>query len=371
MSSLRAISSRIPSFAAAPGRWLFGGMVGLVLSGLILPAAAHAQKTCNGQIEIGYSNIPAFNTINSVDTVVLTLGAGGIGLGGDPTSDGQQAQLTINKIFFDLDCKHKSCVTGANTGQGCSTDADCNNIVGACQSLLPGTCVDDGVVMGFYNTAIQTTCTGITFTPESSAGNPGVTSPNEIVFDLSPSLTILHDTANFCTVTFQIQKRSLVSFDDTPLVIEQRAGFTVATCNNGPLPANNLTAAQIATGSLDIDPTPTPTNTPTLTATATPTFTPTNTPTQTATFTPTNTPTQTPTFTPTRTPTNTPTRTPTNTPTLTPTNSPPPTSTPPPTNTRPPIPVVPTPTSPAGVVMIIGLGGAIAYSLRRFGRVGG
>jgi hypothetical protein len=99
----------------------------------------------------------------------------------------------------------------------------------------------------------------------------------------------------------------------------------------------------------------TPTVTPTNTPTATPTNTPTNTPTQTPTNTPTNTPTITPTATPTNTPTITPTQTPTNTPTLTPTPSPSP----------PPIPVVPTPTSPAGLVMIGGLGVAIAWMLRR------
>jgi hypothetical protein len=90
-------------------------------------------------------------------------------------------------------------------------------------------------------------------------------------------------------------------------------------------------------------------------------------PTDTPTPTPTNTPTDTPTPTPTNTPTNTPTPTPTDTPT--PTNTPTPTPTPRPTNTVPPIPVVPTPMSPAGILMILGLGAGLLWSLRRIGKL--
>lgn len=100
---------------------------------------------------------------------------------------------------------------------------------------------------------------------------------------------------------------------------------------------------------------PPPTSTPTQTATVTATNTSTPTNTATATFTATSTSTPTNTTTPSNTPTATATRT------LTPTA----TNTPPPTNTRPPIPVVPSPTSPAGLVMIIGLGGGLLWALRR------
>lgn len=96
-------------------------------------------------------------------------------------------------------------------------------------------------------------------------------------------------------------------------------------------------------------PTSTPTNTPTNTATST----------ATATNTPTATNTATATFTASNTPTATATRT--NTPTAT--------FTAPPTPTRPPIPVVPSPTSPAGIVMIIGLAGGLLWALRRLARV--
>jgi hypothetical protein len=111
-----------------------------------------------------------------------------------------------------------------------------------------------------------------------------------------------------------------------------------------------------------VTPTSTVTNTPTLTPTLTPTNTPTLTPTNTPTLTPTNTPTLTPTNTPTRTPTNTPTRTPTPTPTNTPTPSPQPTP------TAPPVPLIPSPTSPSGLLLISGLGLSIAWMLRRAAR---
>jgi hypothetical protein len=102
-----------------------------------------------------------------------------------------------------------------------------------------------------------------------------------------------------------------------------------------------------------IPPTETPTNTPTNTPTQTPTSTATNTPTATFTSTPTFTATNT--FTPSATPTNTATRTSTPTATRTATA----------THTRPPIPVVPSPTSPAGVAMISGLGAGLLWALRR------
>jgi len=74
---------------------------------------------------------------------------------------------------------------------------------------------------------------------------------------------------------------------------------------------------------------------------------------------PTPTPTSTPTSTPTNTPTNTPTRTPTNTPTITPTS----TFTPSPTLTPVPIPLISSPTSGAGLTLIVLLGLAIAWML--------
>jgi hypothetical protein len=152
----------------------------------------------------------------------------------------------------------------------------------------------------------------------------------------------------------------------------QNDGFAVATggfgistdlVNNPNCPNPNSVVS--ATGDNDSQPAPppatnTPTNTPTVTQTNT--ATPTNTPT------PTNTATLTFTATFTLTPTNTVTPSSTATATFTRTNTPTPTNTPAPTNTRPPIPVVPSPTSPAGLVMIIGLGGGLLWALRRMVR---
>ncbi len=203
----------------------------------------------------------------------------------------------------------------------------------------------------------------------------------------------------------------------------QQSGFAVATGGFGittdadvslGCAANTVVSA---TGDNDSQPAPplptdtptntptiTPTNTPTSTATATSTSTNTPTNTATATFTSTNTPTNTPTatFTPTNTPTNTPTatstptntatntatatststNTPTNTATttFTPTDTPTNTATPTATNTatatytatrtRPPIPIVSSPASPAGLILIGGLAIGLLWALRRLGRIG-
>jgi hypothetical protein len=129
-------------------------------------------------------------------------------------------------------------------------------------------------------------------------------------------------------------------------------GISTDTVNNPNCPNPNSIVS--ATGDNDSQPAPPP-----------PTSTPTNTPTNTATATATATNTATHTFTA----TNTATPTNTATATATRTNTPTATNTPPPTNTRPPIPVVPSPTSPAGLVMIIGLGGGLLWALRRMARV--
>ena len=125
------------------------------------------------------------------------------------------------------------------------------------------------------------------------------------------------------------------------------------------------------TGDVDNQQFNTPTVTPTATRTSTPSATPTATPTPSATNTPSPSPTRTPSNTPTATPSATNTPTPTNTPTVTPTRTATntPTNTPPPTNTRPPIPVVPSPMSPAGMLMIGALGVGLLWALRRISAV--
>jgi hypothetical protein len=150
------------------------------------------------------------------------------------------------------------------------------------------------------------------------------------------------------------QGQAIVFVYDSTL---QTSGFAIATGGFGISAGTTAVCGGnevvSAAGANDSQPAPPP-------PTATPTNTPTNTATRTATAT--NTPTQTNTATATATATNTFTATATRTNTATATNTA--TQTP----TRPPIPVVPSPASPAGVVMIIGLGGGLLWALRRLAR---
>jgi type VI secretion system secreted protein VgrG len=140
-----------------------------------------------------------------------------------------------------------------------------------------------------------------------------------------------------------------------------------ATPTDTPTATPTNTPTNTPTGTLADTPTGTPTGTATATLTSTPAATPTDTPSETPTGTPTDTPTVTPTVTATNTPTATPTITPTNTPTATPTNTPAVSATA--TRTRPPIPVVATPSSGAGLLLISGLALSILWMLRRSARL--
>ncbi len=123
-----------------------------------------------------------------------------------------------------------------------------------------------------------------------------------------------------------------------------------ATATN-TVPTATATATATITFTNTAGPSPTASTTRTTTSTATPTLTGTTTNTPVSTNTPTTT------FTASQTPTETETRAATATRTIT--------NTPNATTTRPPIPVVPSPASPAGVLMIIGLGGGLLWALRR------
>ena len=190
-----------------------------------------------------------------------------------------------------------------------------------------------------------TACAGMTFT----IGTPNATTgeveflPDSPPVVLQPPGTLGTD---HCTIDFLVDVLALPTHNAGP-------GPSVQTDQDGRVTGtasvNSVTGTGTGSGVTTVlQPTPTPTNTPTLTPTPTPTTTPTAT----------NTPTNTPTPTPTNTPTPTPTRT--STPTPTPTQ--------PPTPTPPPIPVVPSPTSPAGIVLILGLSVSIGWMLRRVGR---
>lgn len=373
------------------------------------PTSQANANTCNASVSISYVHVEDFNTLGSVDRVRLTLNAGSIQGG---------TEVSVEQIFFGLDCRNKGCLSNPNLN--CNVGTDCG-IGGTCSDILL-LCLDDGNVAS-YQDNITTTCevggSPITWSADEST-------TNRVIFTSSQPIVIPEGTSDFCYIEFDIRKESLQSNDTTPLTIEQVAGFQMADCNTTP----PLAASGVSSGSLTIDPTPTftpthtpsatptqtptqtATNTPTQTPTGTPTQTPTHTPTQTPTNTPTSTPTQTPTqtptrtptstptstptptFTPTQTPTNTPTNTPTQTPTSTPTNTPTQTptatptstptdtpvpatatpthtatatatSTPTPSPTPPPIPVVPTPTSPAGLALIGLLSGGMLVMMRR------
>jgi hypothetical protein len=201
--------------------------------------------------------------------------------------------------------------------------------VGDSQSANDGAC--DGRT---FNIVLSDANTGeVTFVPNDAMGDPMLGPPDS--------------ATEACLITFTVDVLMLPTKDANaglPFIQTNQLGRVTARSSVTDLTGTGTGSAQVTV--LEPTPTPTPTDTPTLT----PTNTPTNTPTLT------NTPTDTPTLTPTNTPTNTPTAT------NTPTNTPPP---PTPTFTPPPIPVVSSPTSPAGILLIVGLGLAIGFMLRR------
>ena len=167
-----------------------------------------------------------------------------------------------------------------------------------------------------------------------------------------------------------------------------RTSTSTATRTNTATPTRTRTSTNTPTGVIN---TPTVTNTPlpgTATASATNTVAPTNTATRTSTATVTDTPTPGPSATATNTALAPATATATLTPstTLTPSNTVPATdtatpastatitatgtitNTPPPTSTRPGIPVIPSPLSAGGILMIGGLGAALLWALNRLQR---
>jgi len=193
---------------------------------------------------------------------------------------------------------------------------------------------------------------------------------------LGPSLNGLGGAAARCTVTFTVNVLMLPAVDaDMGTGGIQTDQLARATCHfsDNALLTGSGTGSDVTT---ILPPTPTPTTTPTATSTPTPTATPTATATSTPTNTPTATPTRTPTATATQTPTATNTPTPTSTPTATATRTPTATSTPTPTPTltvtpsptSPPVPLIPSPSSGAGLLLVSGLGLSIAWMLRRAAR---
>jgi hypothetical protein len=240
---------------------VIGVGLGVTLHGVATTAIA--GTTCNGITFVSYTDLPSFNTQGSIDSVVVQIGAG-------PIEGG--STLTVSNIFFDLACRHKGC--SGNVNQNCSVNADCPSGQ-LCLNLLPGSCVPDGSspgvnsVAGFVGVVSNNCSSGppnfnpITFTSNSAGG--GAASPSEVVLTASEPMHMPANTTNFCQVKFAIEKLALQSLDDTPTIIEERAGFTNGQCDNG------LGASTITSGSVEFSNTPTTTPTITSTATVTPT----------------------------------------------------------------------------------------------------
>ena len=196
---------------------------------VLIPAQVQAQLTCEGNIRLSYP-AQSSNTQGSVVVVGIGLGAGEVLYG---------AQLTINQLFFDLDCAAAS---------------------------LPG-CSDQGAIIGYEgDSSILNDC-GVTVASNNPAGGA---QPNHIVFTLTPPLVIPAGMPDACHVWFEVIRLTGSDPDGTPYGVEERAGYDKAECDNG------LSVAQVVPAALFIataspTPTPTPSPTPTFTATPTPT----------------------------------------------------------------------------------------------------
>jgi hypothetical protein len=254
------------------------------------------------------------------------------------------------------------CCTGVGTGsctplQVCRIAANCTSP----EPLVPLSTGDVNIPAACVATGLSDPCLGAGVFDAFAFGLPSSGSPPACSSSATVASTIC---AAIPSDGFTLTDGDAIVFIyDSSL---QSQGFNVGLGGFGittdPQPSINCPANSIVGSGADVQfqPAPPP---PTTTATPTATSTQTNTATTTPTPTFTNTATATLTATNTVTPSNTATQTATRT--VTSTQTPTATETP----TRPPIPVVPSPTSPAGVVMIIGLGGGLVWALRRLGRV--
>lgn len=199
-------------------------VVASALVPLALAASASAQDTCNGLLAIEYVTVQSPNTAGSIDRVKLSIGAGSIG-GGN--------MLAISRLAYGLDCKSRVCSNASTTA--CADNGDCPG--GVCLSILP-TCIDDGSVVGYVGN-ITTTCPGVSWSANSSGGG----TPNEVMFTASTPVMIPEGTFPFCELEFDFIKLASASNDSTPNLIEQTAGFDMASCNNGLNAASAISGA--------------------------------------------------------------------------------------------------------------------------------
>lgn len=226
-----------------------------------------------------------------------------------------------------------------------SNTVDCGNPLGACLNF-------GGEAPG-QNVTIDDTLM-------SRVGNPASQGANVDGFFLEDNTDLIVFLVDDGSASFGLSATGFAvtgSCDDVPTQkCDPNLSVCFTTCGTG------LTSRDVISTTGDVDnnaffptPTLTPSNTPTVTNTATQTATATTTNTATATFTASNTATLTATLTP------SPTLTPSATFTITATR----TSTATETPTRPPIPVVPSPLSPAGLVMVGSLAVGMIWALRR------
>jgi hypothetical protein len=236
-----------------------------------------------------------------------------------------------------------TCVGGSNAGAACSPPPPPPTPQPPITCMGGGTCTDFGGEAVGQNVTIDDTLMSRIGNPASQGADiDGFFLPNTtaiIVFLVDDGGAAFGLTADGFAVT------GTCTNADTPCALD--AMCPGGTCGFG------LTQRNVVNTTGDIDNgtffTPTFTNTPTITQTATATATATETATATATRTATNTATQTETRTVTATATETPTHTATRTQ----------------TPTRPPIPVVPSPLSPSGLLMVGSLALGMIWALRR------
>jgi hypothetical protein len=381
------------------------GMRRLAVLGLTLTLAAQAQAQFT-QTEFRAGDGTAYQLLRAIAPLgvgaeehrVTTLGGSSNGIGGCNLSQNMSGQVAaaiagvlppgqslhpfgairrtaiivpndINQVVFDANFGGRLTLgTGAGALNICNTPFDCTgqmniqSLVGLDSATggIPAACVANGVAAGMLCDASNVRnvyAFGLAATANVCDNPTAVTAQTMICaarpadgFSLTPgqAVVFIYDSSSLLGLGFDIGA----------------AGFGIDLDDNNP-PGCDPNQVVSAATRLDSNPgqdiptftpTLTPTNTPTVTFTVTPTLTPT------LTSTPTNTPTLTFTATSTVTASHTATNTATRTATATATN------TQPPTPTRPPIPVVPSPTSPAGLAMIAGLGIGLLWALRRLAR---
>lgn len=201
--------------------------LGLVLVGLswaLLPAAVSAQ-VCNGFLSV--------SQVSNQGPLIGSNARLAINLRVPEVTGGASNKISIQKVFFDLDC------TASSIGMNM--------------------CTDEGGVISYLGDGTITTDCGVTWTtktcngganvgqgclvdgdcPSSTCGGPHPVgaNPNRVVFTANTPVMINgvnppNGGGSFCRLEFDVRKESL-SGDETPMQVEQRTGYTSQPCDNG------------------------------------------------------------------------------------------------------------------------------------------